>query len=258
MVAAGDISTTWIAGQKSTSKLVRRLDPTRVLALGDLQYPSGALRDFRRYYDRTWGRFKKRTRPSPGNHEYLTEGARGYRRYFGSAAKSRGHTYYSFDLGTWHLVSLNANIDRDADSKQVRWLKADLKATNKRCVLAYWHQPRFSSGSSHGNDSSVSTFWKVLFRKHADIVLNGHEHNYERFRKQAPQGRFDKRGIREFVVGTGGAGLYPFGAAQPNSRKRISSSFGVLRLTLRHDGYRWKFVSVGGDVLDRGGPKRCN
>jgi hypothetical protein len=257
VVAAGDISPPRLAGQRGTSDLVRRLDPTRVLVLGDQQYPDGALADYRSYYDPTWGRFKDRTEPAPGNHEYLTPGARGYFDYFGAAATRRGVSYYSFDLGGWHLVSLDSNIGRDSASPQVAWLRRDLADTTARCVLAYWHHPRFSSGITHGDDRSVGPFWSVLHAAHADLVLNGHEHNYERFAPQRPDATADPAGIREFVVGTGGNSLYPFGPRTPNSERRLNHGFGVLRLTLHPTGYDWQYLAVDGTVLDRGGPEPC-
>jgi hypothetical protein len=258
IAAAGDISPPQIARQASTARLVTSLRPTRVLALGDLQYPRGELADFRRYYDRTWGRFKSETRPVPGNHEYLTPGARGYTAYWGRLARPQGHTYYSFDLGRWHLVALDSGLPREPGSAQARWLRADLAATSARCVLAYWHHPRFSSGARHGNDTSVATFWAELYDRRGDVVLNGHEHNYERFAPQTPGGSASAAGIREFVVGTGGNGQYPFGTAERNSEKRLTDHWGVLELTLAPASYSWRWVEVGGRVLDRGGPVACH
>lgn len=257
IVAAGDISPARIGSQQATSDLVLRLDPTQVLALGDTQYDSGALADFRDFYAPTWGRFKGRTKPSPGNHEYRTE-ASGYFSYFGRAARPAGLSYYSFDLPGWHLISLDSNIDRSAGSPQIAWLRADLRRSSQRCVLAFWHHPRFSSGTDHGNDTTVRPFWRTLYRHRADLVLNGHEHNYERFAAQTPWGSATRGGVREFVVGTGGASHYGFGDPQPQSQKRVSNTFGVLRLVLRPSSYLWKFISVRGEVLDSGGPRRCH
>ncbi len=237
---------------------MRSLAPTRVLALGDEQYKTGAYRDFTRYYDPTWGRFKAKTLPTPGNHEYRTPSARGYFRYFGGAAAPHGRSYYSADLGTWHLISLNSNIAHGSASAQLRWLRSDVANTSQRCILAFWHHPRFSSGADHGNDRSVGPFWRVLYRAHADVVLNGHEHNYERFGRQDATGRAGRNGIREFVVGTGGYGHYPFGATQPHSQKRIPGTFGVLKLRLRPHVYSWHYVVVGGTVRDSGGPVACH
>jgi hypothetical protein len=258
VAAAGDISPPQSGHQADTARLVLRLGPTRVLALGDLQYPRGQLADFRRYYDPTWGRFKSHTRPVPGNHEYMTRGAAGYLGYWGTLARPDGRTYYSFDLGGWHLVALDSNIDRNTGSAQVTWLRRDLTATKKPCVLAYWHAPLFSSGVRHGGDPSERPFWTELSARRADLVLNGHEHNYERFAPQTPTGAADARGVREFVVGTGGNSAYPFGAAKPHSQKRITGRYGVLELSLHPAGYSWRYLEVGGKVLDRGGPVACH
>jgi hypothetical protein len=259
VAAAGDIAPDEAGGHdQKTSDQVLAINPDAVLALGDGQYPDGALEDFQRYYGTTWGRFKDRTRPTPGNHEYETQDAAGYFDYFGAAARPNGTSYYSFDLGGWHLVSLDANVDHGGGSPQERWLRDDLAATSKRCVLAYWHQPRFSSGVEHGNDESVGPFWSDLYQAKADIVLNGHEHQYERFAPQNPDAAADPQGIREFVVGTGGRSLYPFGSADPNSEVRDNANYGVLALTLHPDGYEWRFVSENGAVVDSGGPVACH
>jgi 3',5'-cyclic AMP phosphodiesterase CpdA len=252
IVAAGDISKDRLGDQQLTARLVHSLRPTRVLALGDLQYHAGSYADFMRFYDRTWGRFKDKTIPAPGNHEYETPGAQGYLRYFGKRARSHGHTYFSRNVRGWHIVSLDSNIDRDAYSPQLRWLRRDLASVGRDCILALWHHPRFSSGAEHGGDPSVRPFWRALYRARADVVLNGHEHNYERFAKQRPSGKHARRGIREFVVGTGGAGHYPFGQPTRNSQRRIAGHFGALAMTLRPHGYTWKFVALGGKVRDRG------
>jgi Calcineurin-like phosphoesterase len=259
VAAAGDIAPDGAGGHDvKTSDQVLALDPDAVLALGDEQYPDGGLADFQRHYDATWGRFKDRTRPAPGNHEYETRGASGYFDYFGAAARPDGASWYSFDLGGWHLVSLDANVDHGTGSPQERWLRADLAASGRRCVLAYWHQPRFSSGVEHGDDESVGPFWRDLYAAKADLVLNGHEHQYERFAPQDPNGQADPRGIREIVVGTGGGSLYPFGHADPNSEVRDDAHYGVLALTLHADGYDWRFVSEDGAVVDAGGPVACH
>jgi hypothetical protein len=252
IVAAGDISKDRMADQQLTARLVHSLRPTRVLALGDLQYPAGSYRDFLAYYDPTWGRFKDKTIPAPGNHEYETPGARGYLRYFGKRARPLGHTYFSRSVAGWHIVSLDSNIEHDARSPQLRWLRRDLAAARQDCVLALWHHPRFSSGVKHGGDPSVTPLWRALYRARADVVLNGHEHNYERFSKRRPSGRFARHGIREFVVGTGGAGHYPFGRPVRNSVRRITNVFGALEITLRPHAYGWRFVTPGGIVRDRG------
>jgi hypothetical protein len=258
VVAAGDISAPRIGGQKQTSDLVLAIGPTAVLTLGDNQYPNGSLAHFRRYYHPTWGRFKAITKPTPGNHEYETPGADGYFRYFGAAARPAGKSYYSFDLGGWHLIALNSQIDRRLGSPQDRWLREDLVGTRKRCILAYWHFPRFSSGAHEGGNPSVAPFWNALFLARADLVLTGHEHSYERFAPQGPGGRGTPQGIRQFVVGTGGAYITPFTAPKPNSRIRRSDTWGLLELTLHRGSYSWRFESEDGDVLDRGGPVACH
>jgi hypothetical protein len=259
VAAAGDISPVKPdGGAKATSDIVLSARPTAVLTLGDNQYPSGSLAHFARVYHPTWGRFKAMTRPAVGNHEYETPGAAGYFVYFGKAARPAGRSYYSFDLGDWHLIALDSQIDRHSGSAQERWLRADLVGTRKRCILAYWHFPRFTSGGHHGNNLTVAPFWNALYAARADIVLSGHEHNYERFALQDPSGRATPRGIRQFVVGTGGAGLLPFGSPKPNSQVRRSDRLGVLILTLHPASYRWRFISEDGKVLDRGGPVSCH
>jgi hypothetical protein len=257
VVAAGDIAE---AGghQRLTSERVLELDPDRVLVLGDNQYPNGELDAYRRLYHPTWGRFKARTRPVPGNHEYETPGAAGYLAYFGKQARPKGRSYYSFDLGGWHLIALNSSIDHGPGSAQERWLRADLVATAKRCILAYWHVPRFSSGAHQGSWGSVGAFWNDLYDANADVVLSAHEHSYERFDRQTPWAKASRQGIRQFVVGTGGADLLGFGNRKPNSQRRISHTHGVLELVLHPASYRWRFVSENGAVLDRGGPVACH
>ena len=191
----------------------------------------------------------------PGNHEYGTTGAAGYFQYFGALAGDPSKGYYSFDLGTWHLIALNSNCARiggcGAGSPQEQWLKADLARSASGCVLAYWHHPRFSSGQ-HGNDASYDAFWRDLHSARADVVLSGHDHSYERFAPQDPDQHADADGIREFVVGTGGNGFYSFASVQPNSEMRIDRKFGVLKLTLGLGSYAWQFISDDGSVLDAG------
>jgi acid phosphatase type 7 len=258
IAAAGDISRRALNNQVETSDRVLAINATIALTLGDNQYPDGLLADYLAFYDPTWGQFKSKTRPVPGNHEYQTPVAAGYFDYFGSLARPRGTSYYSFDLGGWHLVALDSNISRAAGSPQEEWLRADLEATNKPCILAFWHHPRFSSGTHHGGDTSVGPFWNALYEAGTDVILNGHEHNYERFGRQDPNARASAAGIRQFVVGTGGASHYGFGAPDPNSQFREASTFGVLKLTLHPSSYEWEFVSSAGEVVDSGGPDACH
>ena len=257
VVAAGDIA---MAGghQRVTSDRVLELDPDAVLLLGDNQYRTGELGEYRSFYDPTWGRFKASTRPVPGNHDYETVGAAGYFAYFGRAARPKGHSYYSFDLGGWHLIALNSSIDHGPGSAQERWLRADLVATAKRCILAYWHFPRFSSGAHQGSWGSLGTLWNDLYAARADVVLSGHEHTYERFARQTPWAKASRQGIRQFVVGTGGADLLGFAAPQPNSQVRIGNVHGVLELVLHPASYDWRFVSEDGAVLDKGVSVTCH
>ena len=258
ITAAGDISPHSLGNQVGTSNRVLAINATIALTLGDNQYPAGSLADYLPFYDPTWGRFKSKTRPVPGNHEYQTPGADGYFDYFGSQARPEGTSYYSFDLGGWHLVALDSNISRAPGSPQEEWLRADMEATNQQCILAFWHHPRFSSGTHHGGDTSVGPFWNALYAAGADVILNGHEHNYERFSRQDPNARASAAGIRQFVVGTGGASHYDFGAPDPNSEFREASTFGVLKLTLQPSSYEWQFVSSAGEVVDSGGPDACH
>ena len=265
VMAAGDIAcppameqTPTRCHHRQTSDILVDADPEIVLTMGDNQYDSGRLRAFRRSYDDTWGRVKRRTRPTPGNHEYGTPGARGYFDYFGDKAGRRGRGYYSFDVGEWHLIALNSEIDTTRSSRQVEWLRKDLASTRARCTLAYWHTPLFSSGE-HGNAPRVRPFWKVLYAADADVVLNGHDHDYERFAPTEPDGDRNRgRGIREFVVGTGGVGLRPFANVKANSVARNDHTFGVIRLTLHARSFDWKFVAEASESYRDAGTATCH
>ncbi|HKY54137.1 MAG TPA: DUF4832 domain-containing protein [Anaerolineales bacterium] len=256
-VGAGDISTCGSNNNdEATAKLLDGISGT-VFTVGDNAYPDGTAAQFADCYGPTWGRHKNRTRPSPGNHEYHTPGASAYYDYFGAAAGEPGKGYYSYNLGDWHIISLNSEVDYGAGSAQVQWLRADLAANSAVCTLAYWHRPRFSSGQ-HGNSSRAQAFWNVLYEYGVDVVLNGHDHTYERFAPQNPNGQADpNRGIREFVVGTGGAGLYPIPGIQPNSEVRNNTTFGVLKLTLHATSYDWQFVPVAGQSFTDSGTGNC-
>ena len=247
--------------QRATSNLLVRGRYAAVLALGDLQYEQGALSAFRVSYERSWGRVKAVTRPAPGNHEYETAGAAGYYQYFGASAHAPDRGYYSFGLAGWHVVALNSNCSEvggcDARSPEAGWLRADLAAHPARCTLAYWHHPRFSSGT-HGSDATYDAIWRALAAAGADVVLVGHDHDYERFAPQDARGQLDAaRGIREFVVGTGGRGLRPFASVQTNSRVRNASTLGVLELTLGASAYTWRFQPAVGSFADSGSA-RCH
>jgi acid phosphatase type 7 len=265
IVAAGDIADCRTEGDEATAKLVGGI-PGTVLTLGDNAYPEGSAEDFEECYDPAWGRFKDRTKPIPGNHEYDTQGAAGYFDYFGKAAGDPEEGYYSYDLGRWHIVALNSNCEElpggcEPSSAQGRWLEADLAANDeKRCTLAYMHHPRFSSGEKHGNTYYVKPLWEALYEAGADVVLSAHEHNYERFAPQNPRGRADpERGIRQFVVGTGGGkGTYPILDPIANSEVHNDETYGVLKLTLHPKSYEWRFVPVEGETFSDSGNARCH
>jgi alkaline phosphatase len=266
LVAAGDIAcppgrspSSTGCRQGDTAELVRRLKPDAVAALGDLQYDRGELANFRRSYGPTWGRLRSRTRPAPGNHEWATPGGAGYFDYGGARAGTRGRGWYSYELGSWHVVVLNSNcafVGCDAGSAQERWLRADLARHPARCTLAYWHHPRFSSGL-HGSDPSVAPLWQALQNAGADVVLSGHDHSYERFGPQTADGRASPRGMVQFVVGTGGVSNYPIIRTRPNSRVNRAFVFGVLELTLGDGRYSWRFVGVPGIAFTDRGTGRC-
>jgi hypothetical protein len=258
MIGAGDISDCNNNNDEATAKILDANAGT-VFLLGDNVYENGTLTEFNNCYSPTWGRHKSRTMPSAGNHEYNTAGAAGYYAYFGSAAGDPSQGYYSYDLGDWHVVVLNSNIARDASSTQIAWLRADLTANTKSCTIAYWHHPRFSSGSGHGNNTSVQPFWDVLYEFDADVVMGGHDHDYERFAPQTPTGGADNaRGIREFVVGTGGRALYSLGTLKANSQVFNSNTYGVLKLTLSAGAYSWQFIPIAGQTFTDSGSASCH
>jgi hypothetical protein len=267
LAAAGDIAcapgtrvSVIACHHPQTADVLERIDPDRIAALGDLQYDRGRLSEFRAAFAPTWGRFMARLRPAPGNHEYATPGADGYFDYFGARAGPARRGYYSYDLGTWHVVSLNSNCSKVScarGSAQERWLRADLARNPNRCTLAYWHHPRFSSGL-HGDDRTVTPLWLALQRAGADVVLAGHDHSYERFAPQTSTGRVSARdGMVQFVVGTGGVNHYPIVRAKRNSRARTSTTFGVLELTLGRGAYAWRFVPEAGRTFEDRGSARC-
>jgi len=251
-VGAGDISSCDNNNDELTAQLLASI-PGTIFAVGDNAYDSGTLSEFMNCYDPTWGRFKDRIKPVPGNHEYLTSGASGYFQYFNNI-----QSYYAYNLGSWRIYALNSEIDVSASSEQVKWLEADLAANPTQCVLAYWHKPRWSSGSHHGSDQTFQTLWQILYNAGAEVVINGHEHNYERFAPINAAGQTDPAGLREFVVGTGGRDLYNFGTILPNSEVRDDTSFGVLKLTLRPSGYDWQFVPAAGSTFTDSGSTECH
>jgi uncharacterized protein YjdB len=258
IVGAGDITDCGNDNDEATAKLLDGIAGT-VYTLGDNAYSDGTLTEYQQCYDPTWGRHKARTKPSPGNHDYHTSGASGYFTYFGSLAGPSGRGYYSYDLGDWHIISLNSEVSMSAGSTQEQWLRADLAASTKQCTLAYWHKPRFSSGTNHGSESAAQPLWQALYEFHAEIVLGGHEHNYERFAPQTPTGAADAtNGIREFVVGTGGESHYTGNSPIANSQVFNGSTFGVLKLTLGAGTYSWQFVPVAGQSFTDSGSGTCH
>ncbi|HEY2946600.1 MAG TPA: metallophosphoesterase [Vicinamibacteria bacterium] len=248
---------------RETRQVALGMNPDAVLTLGDLQYETGSYPDFINFYEMSWGSFRSITQPVPGNHEYMTPSARGYFDYwnglsaFSGPAGDRDKGYYAFNLGDWHIVGLNSECGRiggcGSSSPMASWLRQDLAANRRACTLAYWHTPLFSSGQN-GGTPAMRPVWQILYDAGVDVVLNGHDHSYERFAPQTPAGAADPaRGIRQFVVGTGGRNLTPFPTIQPNSELRDSSSFGVLQLRLHPTSYDWQFHAIPGMALaDRG------
>jgi 3',5'-cyclic AMP phosphodiesterase CpdA len=249
---------------EATYQIANKLNPDAVLILGDLQYNDGALDKFNDRYEKTWGQLKSITYPVPGNHEYGTKAAAGYFSYFnGSEASGKagesGKGYYSFDLGGWHFIALNSNCASvggcGSGSPQAEWLNQDLQNNRLVCVAAYWHHPRFTSGSYSTDQVSRSLsaeFWNILTQHKADVVLNGHDHIYERFAPQAASAEPKPDGVRQFTVGTGGKALYNKKAVTPNSEVVIDDSFGILIMELYSKAYRWQFLSAEGKILDSG------
>lgn len=253
LVGAGDIADCMTGADMATARLVEGIRGL-VFTAGDEAYPDGSARRFHDCYGPSWGRFRDRTLPAVGNHEYGTPRAAGHFGYFGPERGRPGQAWYSLDVGAWHVIVLDSDCDIvgcGPGSAQLAWLEADLAARPAPCTLAIWHHPRFSSGS-HGNDRAVGPFWSALMAAGAELVINGHDHDYERFAPQTPGGRLARAdGVREFVVGTGGAHLYRFHAIRANSRLRLSTH-GVLRLTLHAASYDWQFIGTDNSIGDAG------
>ena len=268
-VGAGDIASCDRTGDEATAKLLDDIvatapSTTSVFTTGDNAYESGTASEFASCYDPNWGRHKASTYPTVGNHEYYTlENASGYFDYFGARAGDPTKGYYSYELGEWHVVALNSMCEKvggcGASSPMVEWLKKDLAANSRTCTLAYFHHPLFSSGSLSGGNSKMKPSWEALYAARADVVLNGHLHNYERFAPQTPSGEADPEGgIREFVVGTGGYSLNSFKTTVANSQVRNASTYGVLKLTLHPSSYDWEFVPVAGQSYTDSGSDSCS
>ena len=262
VAAAGDIAEQCTASSSTcqhpkTAALVTAMNPDFVLTMGDNQYDDARLSDFQNYFDKTWGAFKQKIRPAPGNHEtYDPAGAMvGYRSYFGSIAYPQGKPYYSYDHGNWHFIALDSNTL--TASAQLTWLQNDLAATTKGCIAAYWHHPLFSSGE-HGNDPVSRQAWQLLYNARADLVLNGHDHHYERFGPQNPSAAADQNGIVEVLGGMGGASPYAIENVQPNSQKRLTGVFGVLKLSFTAGTFSWQLIGTDGTVKDTSPTYTCH
>lgn len=232
-----------------TAQLVNGLEGLLLLA-GDLAYMQGTFQQFRDCFEPAWGKFRNRWRPVPGNHEYETNRATGYLQYFGDSAGPGGRTYYSFRTGDWLVLMLDSNEPARAGSDQYQFARSVLMTNGNHCTMAVWHHPLFSSGPN-GSNVFMRDMWQLLYDMNADVVVTGHDHLYERFGKQDVDGRSNPRGLREFVVGTGGAMLYNFQRQEPNSQAR-HRSHGVLRLRLSSHGYTWEFLDLNGAALDMG------
>jgi acid phosphatase type 7 len=260
LLAAGDIGSCGSGGDEATAELLEG-EPATIAALGDLAYPGGSADDFAYCYEPSWGRFRSTTRPAVGNHEYATPGAGGYFDYWGAAAGPREAGYYSYDLGSWHVVVLNSNcrfVPCEAGSPQETWLRSDLALHPARCTLAYFHHPLFSSTPGTATPA-VQPLWQALYDRGADVVLSGHAHNYQRFAPQTPTGAANpETGIREFVVGTGGYGHHYTGLPIPNQQLADDTTLGVLRLTLLEAGYQWRFVPIRGGAFTDAGSGICH
>ncbi|MCA1842470.1 MAG: metallophosphoesterase [Actinobacteria bacterium] len=268
VIAAGDISMCQTTGDEDTAALIDSM-PGTVLPLGDLAYQDGSKADFDNCYTPSWGRFRDRSRPVLGNHEYVQKGAGPYFDYWGPAAGDRTKGYYSFDVGAWHLIALNSNCaDNGGCSKgspMEQWLRDDLAAHPARCVMAMWHHPRFFSPSRQPTtskieavDKKMAAYWADLYAAGVDVVLNGHRHVYERFARQDPNAKADPNGVRQFVVGTGGGPHDRFeGPTAPNSEVRKEGTYGVLQMTLHPEGFDWRFVATAGDPFTDAGSDTC-
>jgi hypothetical protein len=262
LIGAGDIASCDLDADAATARLLGAMDGT-VFVAGDAAYETGSLEEFEECYGPTWGRYLDRTRfVAAGNHEYLTDGAAGYRQYFGRRAVPDETTWYSDELGDWHVIVLDSNcdhVDCGDGSPQLEWLRADLAETTAACTVAIWHHPRFSSGGRHGNNEAVDPFWRVLYEAGADVIVSAHDHSYERFAPQDPDANPDpERGIRQFVVGTGGGPLVEQAASQPNSEADEDDTHGVLRLELRSSSYSWAFVPVRDGAFTDEGAADCH
>lgn len=249
IAAVGDIGECGSMGVQQAARIAESIDG-QILLAGDLAYMHGSMQDFLKCFDPYWGVFRRRWRPTPGNHEYETPGAAGYFQYFGEAAGSGGRSYYAFRTGDWQVLMLDSNLPTRTGSPQYEFVRSELSTTRALCTMAVWHHPLFTSGPN-GPSVFMRDMWGLLYDSDADVVVAGHDHLYERFGKQDVDGRSDARGLRQFIVGTGGARLYDFQRVSPNSQARIRA-YGVLRLTLNSTNYQWAFLDASGAIADAG------
>jgi acid phosphatase type 7 len=261
LVGAGDIADCGLKTDSATAKLLGKI-PGTVYTLGDNVYDNGTRKEFRNCYDPTWGKYKKRTKPTAGNHDYYTNNAAPYYDYFGRRAGAPKRGYYSYNRGAWHIVALNSNCNKvggcGRGSRQGQWLRNDLAKNDAKCTLAYFHEPLFSSRQGT-TTTDVKPFWDMLHDDHADVILAGHAHSYERFAPQTPGGKYSPNGIRQFVVGTGGKPpLEHFSDTAPNSQRKNDRTPGVLKLTLKSNSYEWKFVPIAGKTFRDSGSDACH
>lgn len=260
LLAAGDIAECENQGDEATAKILASYPDATIAPLGDLAYQRGSDSDFDRCYGPSWGKFKDRTRPATGNHDHSTKNAQGFSNFFGPRGGPYDKYYYSYDLGSWHAVVLNSDCWRvggcDADDPQAEWLRRDLEGNSSLCTVAYWHRPRFTSGryGEPKETDRVDPLWRILTEAGVDVLLVAHDHDYERFAPMNADGQPDATGVREFVVGTGGGNLRPFGNPPlATTAVRDNTTWGILRLNLSPGSYAWKFLpAVGGSFTDAG------
>lgn len=257
LVGAGDIAGCNGRQGDATAKLIEGIAGT-VFTVGDNVYAHGTATEFIECYSMSWGKYRARTRPTPGNHDYNSPQARPYFDYFGANAGPAGLGYYSYTLGDWHIVSLNSNLEAKSwGPTQEQWLRKDLASIPSNCTLALWHHPFFSSGEKYGNVTHTANLFRILYEYGVAALISGHEHFYERFAPQDPDGRADPKGIRQFVAGTGGAPLYKFGIIKTNSEVRNNVAHGVLKVTLNPTSYDWEFIPVAGQTFSDRGSASC-
>jgi hypothetical protein len=273
LVGAGDIASCLQENDEATAALLDQVVATAaeaaaeavVFTAGDNAYESGTLAEYEQCYGPTWGRHKERTRPATGNHEYALGNADGHFQYFGEAAGDPGAGYYSFNLGTWHVIVLDTGdhceiVACAAGSAQEQWLRSDLAANDAFCTIAIWHDPLFTSGAPASSARFLLPFWRALYEFGADVIVNGHEHNYERFGPQTPDGLLNRNhGVRQFVVGTGGNGHRSIDTPRAtHSEVADDATYGVIRLTLHPGGYDWEFIPVEGGTFQDAGSDECH